>query len=263
MRELAVQSWLVWRREGMIALCGRALAYMCPRLSAQVLATRLKRLSGNASLDELLEFARTQCGGLIRPGQICTEFRGLVETVFDGPKPACIMEIGTHRGGTLFVFARSAAPQACLISVDLPGGEFGGGYPDWKTSLYRKFALPQQELHLVRADSHAVTTVEQVRQILQGRRLDFLFIDGDHTYEGVKRDFELYSPLVRPGGLIAFHDIAEHPPESDCHVHRFWREISADYVCQEFLTSPTQGWAGIGLLRFPADDETSSITMEK
>jgi hypothetical protein len=33
-----------------------------------------------------------------------------------------------------------------------------------------------------------------------------LFIDGDHRYEGVRRDFEMYSPLVGAGGLIAFHD---------------------------------------------------------
>jgi len=49
---------------------------------------------------------------------------------------------------------------------------------------------------------------------LNGEPLDFLFIDGDHTYEGVKRDFEMYSPLVRNGGIIAFHDIVKHPPET-------------------------------------------------
>jgi hypothetical protein len=33
-----------------------------------------------------------------------------------------------------------------------------------------------------------------------------IFIDGDHTYEGVKRDIELYFPLLKPNGLILFHD---------------------------------------------------------
>ena len=41
----------------------------------------------------------------------------------------------------------------------------------------------------------------------RGEKLDFLFIDGDHSYDGVKADFEMYAPMVRPGGLIAFHDI--------------------------------------------------------
>jgi cephalosporin hydroxylase len=36
--------------------------------------------------------------------------------------------------------------------------------------------------------------------------VDFLWIDGDHTYEGCKADYENYSPLVVPGGLIGIHD---------------------------------------------------------
>jgi predicted O-methyltransferase YrrM len=47
--------------------------------------------------------------------------------------------------------------------------------------------------------------------VLNEQNLDFLFIDGDHTYKGVKEDFEMYSPLVRKGGVIAFHDITKHP----------------------------------------------------
>ena len=39
--------------------------------------------------------------------------------------------------------------------------------------------------------------------------IDFLHIDGDHTYEGVKLDWELYSPKVRPGGYITVHDTDE------------------------------------------------------
>jgi predicted O-methyltransferase YrrM len=42
---------------------------------------------------------------------------------------------------------------------------------------------------------------------LKDNKVDFLFIDADHSYEGVKKDFEMYSPLVRKGGIIAFHDI--------------------------------------------------------
>ena len=37
--------------------------------------------------------------------------------------------------------------------------------------------------------------------------IDLLFIDGDHQYASVLTDWLLYSPLVRPGGLVAFHDI--------------------------------------------------------
>jgi hypothetical protein len=42
--------------------------------------------------------------------------------------------------------------------------------------------------------------------IRQGIRIDYLHIDGDHSYEGVKRDFELYSTIMNPNGIISIHD---------------------------------------------------------
>jgi predicted O-methyltransferase YrrM len=45
--------------------------------------------------------------------------------------------------------------------------------------------------------------------LLKGSEGDFLFIDGDHTYQGVKQDFQMYSPLVKKGGIVAFHDIVK------------------------------------------------------
>ena len=52
-------------------------------------------------------------------------------------------------------------------------------------------------------------------------------IDGDHTYEGVKQDFEMYSPLVRDGGLIGFHDVVESDENksTDTLVYKFWQEL--------------------------------------
>jgi predicted O-methyltransferase YrrM len=37
-------------------------------------------------------------------------------------------------------------------------------------------------------------------------KIDFLFIDGDHTYEGVKKDWDLYSKIMNPQGVVVFHD---------------------------------------------------------
>jgi predicted O-methyltransferase YrrM len=87
-----------------------------------------------------------------------------------------------------------------------------------------------------------------VESILVDDKLDFLFIDGDHTYEGVKKDFEMYSPLVRKGGLIAFHDICKHPPQLNCTVDKFWNEIKGSYDFEEIIDNPSQNWAGIGVL---------------
>ncbi len=183
----------------------------------------------------------------IRPIQVREEIIELLRIVSE-LKPKALIEIGTAAGGTLFLFSRVASPDALIVSIDLPGGKFGGGYPEWKIPIYRSFAKDDQKIVLLRADSHDPKTLEEVRRILGNRKLDFLFIDGDHSYEGVRKDFEMYSPLVREGGIIAFHDIVEHPPETGCEVSKFWNEIKHRYKYAEIVKDWNQKWAGIGVL---------------
>ncbi|MEM5831577.1 MAG: class I SAM-dependent methyltransferase, partial [Candidatus Aenigmatarchaeota archaeon] len=146
------------------------------------------------------------------------------------------MEIGTANGGTLFCFCKLAREDATIISVDLPEGPFGGGYPEWKIPIYQAFTKGNQKLFLLRKDSHNQETLEEVKNILSGNKLDFLFIDGDHTYEGVKKDFEMYSPLVREGGIIAFHDIINKDPlRKDIEVPKFWSVLKNRYRINEII----------------------------
>src|SRR5687767_11480705 len=136
-----------------------------------------------------------------------------------------VVEIGTKRGGTFFLWCTIAEPDALLVSIDLPGGPFGGGYKEEKIPRFRSFSRRDQSLHFLRSDSHHPDTRAELVEILGGRQIDFLMIDGDHTYEGVKQDFELYAPLVKRNGLVAFHDIVHHDKVPDCQVERFWREV--------------------------------------
>lgn len=167
-------------------------------------------------------------------------------------RPRTIVEIGTERGGTFWVWTRLAAPDAVLVSVD------------WPDSAVQELATPealkalageQQEVVVVRGDSHAQSTFAAVAGALGGREVDLLFIDGDHTYEGVRRDFELYSPLVGPRGLIALHDVAEHAPEMGVGVHRFWLELQRGHRTRTLLDpGGDRGfgpWGGIGVVFGP------------
>ena len=129
-------------------------------------------------------------------------------------------------------------PEATQISVDLPRGYFGGGYAKWKKPIYQSFAKRRQKIHLVRANSHNPNTFELVKNILDGRIIDFLFIDGDHTYEGAKRDFNIYSSLVKEGGIIAFHDIAKHTLQSGCNVDKFRMKLKMIMNLLKLLRTP-------------------------
>lgn len=94
--------------------------------------------------------------------------------------------------------------------------------------------------------------------LLDARPIDVLFIDGDHRYAGAKADFDLYSPLVRSGGLIAFHDIV--PDFKTRHgrdtgrwagdVPRLWQDIKVGYAqTWEFVEDREQDGLGIGVVQ--------------
>lgn len=205
----------------------------------------LKRKKLN--LNELFDISFSVLGGLIQPMQIKAEFVELLK-ILEVAKPKVIVEIGTANGGTLFLLTKVAPDNATIISIDLPRGEFGGGYPRWKVPLYKSFRRKKQNIFLIRASSHSQKTLKKVRTILNSDPIDFLLIDGNHTYEGVKKDFSLYSSLVRKGGIIAFHDIVFHPFHPDCQVDKFWTEIKDKYKTQEIISLQNQTWAGIGIL---------------
>jgi len=178
--------------------------------------------------------------------QIAEEIRELLELVSEAP-PRAVLEIGTARGGTLCLLTRVAAPDALVISVDLPEGPFGGGYPAWKSPLYRSFAGPGQRVELIRGDSAAPQTRDRVERLLADRSLDLLLIDGDHSYRGVRRDFETYAPLVRPGGMVVFHDVHPGPAERVGGVPEFWRQIREDHRHREILASGEHPGFGLGV----------------
>ena len=200
------------------------------------------------TVEQAVDFAFSfrHCGIRFTPSQVREEITGFLKLLSQCP-PTNILEIGTEKGGTFFLLSRVAAPEAFLLSLDLPVG-LGDVYPAWREQLYRGFAQERQRIELIREDSHAPSTFEIVQRLLANRLLDLLFIDGDHSYEGVKKDFEMYSPLVAKGGTIAFHDIVDGAETSVGGVPKYWRELKQTRRHLEFVKSWQQGGWGIGVL---------------
>lgn len=193
---------------------------------------------------EMISLTFNYCDGFLQPIQMEDELARLLEDVRK-LAPRTVLEIGTSMGGTLYLWTRFAQPDATIVSVDLPGGKFGGGYSPLRTGIYKRFARTNQTLHLMRADSHQPATFDAVKSLFGGVEIDLLFIDGDHTYEGVKADWEMYSPLVRSGGLIVFHDVAGN--YDDTQVKRLWDSIKMNRDHREYMVHPA-GHYGLGVL---------------
>lgn len=118
------------------------------------------------------------------------------------------LEIGVHHAGTFGVWQELSRR---VVGIDAMRGTDATDFPQ----------------EVIIGNSHDPATRAKVEDALGDETVDFLFIDGDHTYEGARQDFEEYGALVRPGGIIAIHDInedgADEDPESG--VGRFWKDL--------------------------------------
>lgn len=199
--------------------------------------------------EEKVAFAMNAADGFLRPIQNVQEITRLYRFV-EERRPRALLEIGTAKGGSLFLFCQAAADDATIVSIDLPLGRNGGGYPAWKSPIYRKFAKPGQRIELLRTSSHLPESRDHARAFAPNG-YDLIMIDADHSYEGVKIDFELYSPLLAPGGVIVLHDILQNRFDAEIEVDRLWNEIKPHYETLEIVDDYNQGNLGIGVVLGP------------
>ena len=78
-----------------------------------------------------------------------------------------------------------------------------------------------------------------------------MFIDADHSYKAAKQDFEMYSPLVKKGGIVGFHDLKPaHIINAEFGVHILFEELKKKYEkYKEIIEDPkNQQGFGIGLV---------------
>jgi len=129
-----------------------------------------------------------------------------------------ILEVGTANGGTLKFFEHAAGSDGKIVSID---------HTKRPDTIRIDFSNPLCEIQLLNRDSQALETLEEVKLLFGNEPIDFLYIDGDHRYESVKKDFENYHGLVRPGGIIGFHDV-NYPP-----VNQFWNEIDIPHKSKD------------------------------
>jgi cephalosporin hydroxylase len=217
-------------------------------LSREARALR-DRCAAEASIDAAVDCVLAS--EYFRPDQRKVEIARLLR-LLQVRQPRVLGEIGGRIGGTLALFAHAAAPDARILSIDL---EYK---PEYKKAL-RAFARAAQRITCVDADSHSPQTLAFVKEWLRGETFDFLLIDGDHSLNGVRSDYLMYSPLVSPGGIIAFHDIVPDSrtrggiaTQSDVgEVPAFWRWLKEQGLqLEEYVESWAQDGFGIGVVHW-------------
>jgi GT2 family glycosyltransferase len=181
-----------------------------------------------------------------------------LQRLLQGRKIEKVVEVGVYRGGSAMFWAKVVAQNnGILYAVDQ---RF-----DWGAFTEYNFYYPRQVYNQtafepyvkeIEGDSHDPELIQRVHNT--AGKVDVLFIDGDHTYEGVKQDYEVYRYLVKPGGLIVFHDIvdSEYHRSLGVYVNQLWEEIKHGYVYHEFIDpgeypgcpGPSMG---IGVLEVP------------
>lgn len=143
-------------------------------------------------------------------------------------QPETVVELGTHWGVSFFSFCQAAKDHSLatkLYAVDTwQGEEHAGLYDEKVIRLVKKIReeyFPSLQISLVRK------TFDEARHDFENHSIDILHIDGLHTYEAVKHDFESWLPKLKKNGLVLVHDIAE--TGRGFGVHKFWRELTKKY----------------------------------
>lgn len=145
--------------------------------------------------------------GLHLPHSQTTEKeRNLITKYADGKTTA--VEIGVYEGRTTAVIAGSIAKNGKVFAIDpFFSGRLGIPYGKMIAHHYLRRKGLTGKIHFLEMLSHEAVA-------LLKEDIDFLFIDGDHSYEGITRDWEDWAGKIRPGGIAALHDtsVPDHDP---------------------------------------------------
>ncbi len=155
------------------------------------------------------------------------EYKGLINLLNSKSSKKYALEIGSNYGGTTVGFCNIFEN---VITIDIK-------YNENFDKLKQKFP----NYNYIISDSKSNDTVNFIKSL--GIKFDFIFIDGDHSYEGVKNDYEKYKQFLASDGHIGFHDIISSDQNriNNINVDVFYNEIKNFYLKTYEYISPNKG----------------------
>ncbi len=159
-------------------------------------------------------------------------------------RPATIVELGTYYGTSYCAFCQAVEQlnfAAKCYAIDTWQGDSQSGFfgdevlndlRSYHDEKYGRFSRLIQ------------STFDEALAHFEDESIDLLHIDGFHTYEEVKNDYEKWLPKMSERAVVLFHDI--NVREKDFGVWRFWREIKSQHPNFEFIHSHGLGILAVG-----------------
>ena len=146
-----------------------------------------------------------------------------ISETFPKDKTVNYLEIGCYAGGSACLLLQR--PNTNVISIDL-GSPISKNVVEENVTKLNKH---KNNYTYIEGNSHLISTYDKVSNIVDN--IDILFIDGDHTYDGARTDFEMYSKLVNDGGYIIFDDYndSQFSPDVKRYVNDLVKTLGDEY----------------------------------
>ena len=162
-------------------------------------------------------------------------------------EPNIFVELGTHSGNSYFSFCQSVLQSdltsQCFAVDTWQGDEHAGNYDN---QIYLQVHQNNQE-NYSRFSNLMRMTFDEARDSFKNESIELLHIDGLHTYEAVKHDFETWLPKLKLGAIVLFHDTNVY--QKDFGVWKYWKELQGKYPNNlEFIHSH-----GLGVLQIDGE----------
>lgn len=153
--------------------------------------------------------------------------------LMDALRPRLFVELGTLHGVSYFTFcqgsARNGGTTRCFAVDTWQGDEHTGSYGE---DVWDHVTLLNSE-RFSAFSTLLRRSFDEAAVLFEDGSIDLLHIDGLHTYEAVRHDFETWQPKLTPHGVVLLHDSNVH--ERNFGVARLVRELEGRYPLFEFL----------------------------
>ena len=159
-------------------------------------------------------------------GRICHHKVVVLNIIAELLNAQTYLEIGVHNGTSMSYASFERSDMQC-IGIDLFENTISRYRHDrlqYDRTLANisKINNTKENICLLKGNSFYPEIVNKVAEKIQDRKIDLLFIDGDHSYNGIKSDFINYTPFLRKGGIIVIDDYNQMYPE----ILKFCKEIN-------------------------------------